>query len=64
VGRRPWPLTCFSATLNTVAPGQAGEVHVGFDVACAPTGFVELEVEQGRLPVTDSAGPSELCPST
>jgi hypothetical protein len=52
VAQRPFPVTCFSPTSDTVDPGVIDDELVGFDVRCKPTGLIELVLENGRISVT------------
>jgi hypothetical protein len=52
VAQRPFPLTCFSPTYDTLAPGLIDDELVGYDVTCKPTGFIRLELENGGISVT------------
>jgi hypothetical protein len=55
VAQRPWQPTCYSATSGSVDRGLVADVLVGFDVACAPVGPIALEVENGRVDLTDES---------
>ena len=52
VAQRPFKVTCFSPTSDTVDPGLVDDALVGFDVGCKPTGYIELVLESGRISVT------------
>ncbi len=44
VGRRPFGVTCFTASPGSVLPGLVGDALVGFDVTCEPVGAMGLTV--------------------
>jgi hypothetical protein len=52
VAQRPFKVTCFSPNSDTVDPGLVDDALVGFDVACKPTGYMELVLESGRISIT------------
>jgi len=54
VAQREFPTTCFSASPDLVEAGRIGDATVGFDVACPPTGPIEVSVSDGTdLAVSD-----------
>jgi hypothetical protein len=55
VGRRPWPVSCFSASQELVEPGLIQDATVGFDIGCEPVGYIELDLQEGRINLTDPA---------
>jgi hypothetical protein len=57
VAKRPFTPTCFSANGDTVDASLVGDALIGFDVACKPTGFIELvlQEESGRISVTPAS---------
>jgi TIR domain len=52
VAKRPFNVTCFSPTNDTLDPNLLDDELVGYDVACKPAGYMQLEVEGGRISVT------------
>jgi hypothetical protein len=63
VARRELPPSCFGADDDTIDPSRVDAVTVGFDIPCAPTAGVSVEVatdaEAGH-PIVDRA-PSGTC---
>jgi len=57
VAQRPFTPACFSGNGDTVDAGLVGDALIGFDVACKPTGFIELvlQEESGRISVTPAS---------
>ena len=64
VGQRPWPVNCFSASRELVEPGHIQDATVGFDVGCEPVGYIELDLQEGRINLTDPALEPGPCLST
>jgi TIR domain len=54
VAQRPFKVTCFSPSSDTVGPGLIGDMLIGFEVTCKPVGYLELLVEddKARISVT------------
>lgn len=60
VGQRAFEKTCFSATPDLVIPGTVGDALVSFQVACEPTGYMELVLGEARarIGLTEAAEPA------
>jgi hypothetical protein len=61
--QRPFTPTCFSVNGDTVDASLVSDALIGFDVACKPTGYIELvlEEESGRISVTPSSLEAGSC---
>lgn len=59
VSRRPFPVTCFTASPDLVLPGLVGEALVGFEATCEPTGAMSLSLgaRSATLDVTEAREP-------
>ena len=59
VALREHPVTCFRTAADVVEPGKVADSVVGFQVTCAPTGYLQLGVNGD----SDTHGTADLTPA-